>query len=223
MKKNNKMKKIVSLLLVMIFTLFSVITTSALSEEPIGPRDYVYIYFRDYYSNVDEDAVTVLRYADFKEFYFFNSNDSNLYMAIKYTSANPVQEPYFNRFGENNEYYECSDVTNLLFESGITVFCGQWLSFPENHNDDFYTLEEILNLHPYAFDEILEYYGPQFVGKIGDANADGKITIIDATEIQRHIAKKSTVSNEKIIDVDNNGETTILDATAIQRKLAKIT
>ena len=56
---------------------------------------------------------------------------------------------------------------------------------------------------------------------IGDADADGEVTILDATAIQRTLASLPTQSfDERAADADRDGEVTILDATAIQRYLA---
>ena len=55
---------------------------------------------------------------------------------------------------------------------------------------------------------------------IGDADGDGHVTIMDATEIQRRLAEIPTPSfDEKAADVDGDG-VNILDATKIQRYLA---
>lgn len=58
---------------------------------------------------------------------------------------------------------------------------------------------------------------------IGDANSDDSITILDATEIQRHIAKLCELSGIalKSADVDVNDSVDILDVTAVQRYLAQ--
>jgi lysophospholipase L1-like esterase len=68
----------------------------------------------------------------------------------------------------------------------------------------------------------------------GDSDGDGKISILDATRLQRMLAKicdrdGSTFSGrilkaieKKILDVDGDGEITILDATVIQRHIAAI-
>ena len=58
---------------------------------------------------------------------------------------------------------------------------------------------------------------------LGDADGDGKVTVLDATVIQRHLAEMSTESYvEEASDADGDGEVTILDATAIQRFLAEL-
>ena len=61
-------------------------------------------------------------------------------------------------------------------------------------------------------------------GVLGDANNDGKLSILDATCIQRYLAKKITTSEIRLdlSDYDKNGEVNIKDATFIQRKLANL-
>ena len=58
---------------------------------------------------------------------------------------------------------------------------------------------------------------------LGDADGDGKVTIKDATEIQRHIAEFLTLTGNNFFaaDVDGNGVVTISDATETQRYLAE--
>ena len=59
---------------------------------------------------------------------------------------------------------------------------------------------------------------------LGDANKDSKVTVVDASCIQKYIAQIK--SNESIdilaADVDEDGYTTIIDVTIIQRYLSKI-
>lgn len=58
----------------------------------------------------------------------------------------------------------------------------------------------------------------------GDVNRDGIVDTIDATIIQRHIAKLDEIVSleHALADFDNDKEVTILDATAIQQFSAKI-
>lgn len=60
--------------------------------------------------------------------------------------------------------------------------------------------------------------------KYGDVDLDGDIAIIDATLIQRHLAKLSTLTDEQlsVAKVSTNEQLSILDATYIQRLLAKL-
>lgn len=65
---------------------------------------------------------------------------------------------------------------------------------------------------------------PEPVLIIGDADGDSKVTILDATVIQRHLASLTTKTYiEQAADADENGEVDILDATVIQRWLAGFT
>ncbi len=58
---------------------------------------------------------------------------------------------------------------------------------------------------------------------LGDVDGDGKVTILDATLIQRHLADLETSAYiEEAADADHDGFITILDATAIQRHLADL-
>ena len=59
---------------------------------------------------------------------------------------------------------------------------------------------------------------------LGDVDGDGEVTIIDATEVQRHIAQISVFNDAqfKVADVDRDGEVAILDASDIQRYVAQI-
>lgn len=61
---------------------------------------------------------------------------------------------------------------------------------------------------------------PEFVA--GDADGDKELSILDATEIQRHLAGIIRMSNAALRRAMVNGEDelSILDATSIQRKLA---
>ena len=58
----------------------------------------------------------------------------------------------------------------------------------------------------------------------GDADADGEVTIFDATRIQRKLVDLATIDAAHMVcaDVDGDGDVTIVDATAIQRALASL-
>ena len=221
------MKRILSLFLVLILISLSMITVVAM--EPLPPEDYVDIYFEKLYSTVETDYKNVVKNSTTT--YINDSNPYQFYyeyVLVEYTSNNPIQEPYFNKFG-NNEFYEYSDVTNLMFESGITVFYGHCYSpenRPEHHNDDFYSLEELAQLQPTyikdVVDQLVTILGPERVGYIGDSDCDGEVTILDATAIQRHLAQLDVLKIELASDIDDNGYVDITDATNLQLKLANL-
>ena len=56
----------------------------------------------------------------------------------------------------------------------------------------------------------------------GDANGDGTVNINDATTVQRHAAKLTTLTGDKLhaADVNHDGKADINDATMIQKYLA---
>jgi hypothetical protein len=57
----------------------------------------------------------------------------------------------------------------------------------------------------------------------GDADCDNRITILDATNIQRVLASLGTTAHNRFAaDVDGDGKVTIIDATFIQRYLASL-
>ncbi|MBR2715201.1 MAG: leucine-rich repeat protein, partial [Ruminococcus sp.] len=59
---------------------------------------------------------------------------------------------------------------------------------------------------------------------IGDVDGDGKISVMDATEIQRHIAQLTTISEDRLscADTDRDTRISIMDATQIQRFIAQL-
>lgn len=59
---------------------------------------------------------------------------------------------------------------------------------------------------------------------VGDVDLDGKITIMDATEIQKYLAKLTIFTDLQIIlaDLTGDNDVNILDATYIQMYLAKL-
>lgn len=59
---------------------------------------------------------------------------------------------------------------------------------------------------------------------MGDVNGDGIVSISDATDIQRHIAKSELIPDEYLpyAMVSDDDELSILDATLIQKYIAKI-
>lgn len=58
----------------------------------------------------------------------------------------------------------------------------------------------------------------------GDANGDGRVTVSDATCVQRHVAEIEKISEEnlKAACVEGNNVLTVKDATLIQKYVAKM-
>lgn len=101
----------------------------------------------------------------------------------------------------------------------------------------FYTFEDAWDKNIEGLDEAFtEYLAPMGDAVvIGDADRDSKITVMDATKIQRFFAQTDYLVDlvsaiecyygdemEYTTDFNRDGKRSILDATAIQRKLAGI-
>jgi len=59
---------------------------------------------------------------------------------------------------------------------------------------------------------------------LGDVDGDGKISVVDATVVQRHLAEIEILTEEQLVRADTykDSKISILDATQIQRLLAEI-
>ena len=68
----------------------------------------------------------------------------------------------------------------------------------------------------------IPYVAPSF--KNNDLTNDGKVTIKDATAIQKYLAKMITFTDEqvKLADYDYNGQVSVKDTTSLQKHLANI-
>ena len=217
------MKRLIALILAVLMIALSIITTGAYS--PIQPEVYVMLYFADYYNKSDEAKPSYNCNYIHSEYY----NGWIGYYLVEFTSKTPIDQQYFNIFGDDNEYYEYSEVTNCLFDSGLTVFAAPIYDDPEyrpeNHDDDFYSIREMYSIKPEIIDMIIEKQLTDRVGYIGDADGDGEVAILDATVIQRHLAQLDTLDSEYreyACDIDDDGKVDVLDATIIQRKLAAL-
>ena len=88
--------------------------------------------------------------------------------------------------------------------------------------DKFFDLYDIKDdIHSYeGLEETLK--NTDGIRQIGDVNNDSQVNIVDATLIQRTIAKLERISYNKIIsDFDKDGKVNICDVTSIQRFVAK--
>lgn len=56
-----------------------------------------------------------------------------------------------------------------------------------------------------------------------DVNADGKVNILDATEIQKYLTSSTTIDDALLAfaDADGDGEISVADATEIQKIIVK--
>ena len=243
------MKKILAILLSMVFLTSSVVyANAAAADDSVGdsfvddfdeltPREKLSLKFSDYYKHKEHGIIP----SALESFLFFKpSYNGYVYGLTKFISPNALQTPYYNRIGANEEYFEYSDVTNWQFPSGMAVFYG--LSYyVEGEESIFLTLAEIAETKPEVFDRMIyeteNYYtvytnakkpsvevDNRYIGRVGDADGDCTVSITDATEIQKYLAGLTTLTGARLkaAEIDNQ-EVSINTATQIQLYLAEMT
>lgn len=92
-------------------------------------------------------------------------------------------------------------------------------------NDGDLPWNDAENMHAYrSLGFICEYENVEPVIMLGDADGDGEITILDATQVQLHLAQlvKLDENQSFAADTDKSGGISILDVTRIQLFLASI-
>ncbi len=128
------------------------------------------------------------------------------------------------------DYFSRMDNPNLMTETPVYrwqmhIPAGEVRLTLTDNGDDTYTLGyELLNV-PTEPNTAAPTDTPTESEPVilGDTDCDGKVTIMDATAIQRRLASLPTPSfNETAADADKDNRVTILDATAIQRHLASL-
>ena len=108
------MKKLFSSLFVMIIIS---ITLFGAHAEPAHPSAFANRYFKILYAKTDDvENLSLIYNYDYYLKGGFSQGKYVDYSLVEFSSNNAEQKPYFNRFGNNNEYYEYSEKTNLLFE-----------------------------------------------------------------------------------------------------------
>lgn len=124
-----------------------------------------------------------------------------------------------------------------VFEAGHTYELEVWLRTSENYkfkidSDDFIDITATIGgkqaevIPPGAENTAIisiTYTVADEEIMLGDVDGDSKITIMDATAIQRYIAKDITLDAQQLLaaDTDKNSKVSIMDATLIQRFVAK--
>lgn len=151
----------------------------------------------------------------------FDENGEASYILIKANSGESSEAEVGFRFGnhiiKSNAIY--SD-----FTYGFGIY-----DIKEDKFYDVYDLRDTPDKYP-KLENTLAFYSQ--ARPAGDSDGDDIITILDATKIQRCIAKLDTPLNgDRYVshdlgglcytsDIDNDGQLSIIDATTIQRKLA---
>ena len=155
------MKKYIALIISVIFILMTAIPASAATPQVCS--ELALINFRNFYE-YQTGGKTVKRAFNA---YFVSPGNGKFYILIKFISEDAEEKEYYHTFGENNMYYEKSDVTNLLYPSGLVVceednmYTGYKFEYdginPPIHtyrdasewtDDDFMSVEKACSLDP---------------------------------------------------------------------------
>lgn len=212
------MKRVWSALLVVVL-LLSVAVIPTFAQEPAVDE---YLYLNTFLEEYEEDIF----YNDYiyEEIYYHRDNNNNIdWVLVMAQTSPPPPANYYCVFDDMISLSGASYPFEVLY-AVYDVFKGIFIDICDLESFDVY---EGLRGQIYALD---------FLFPIGDADRDKELTILDATYIQRVLAKLEiqpkddltsyfSVTNDKLnylSDIDGDGNRTIIDATAIQMKLAKL-
>lgn len=139
---------------------------------------------------------------------------------------------------KNRAFYNCPNLLDItipenVIEIGEAGFGYSGEKFDDNDTEAYEEKIEGVKIQGYT-GTVAETYALtnefEFISLgdksvlLGDVNGDGKITITDATTVQKHLAKLTELTDEQLTNADtnNDGKITITDATRIQKYLAKL-
>lgn len=149
-----------------------------------------------------------------------------------------------------DDYYNLvKDSAEMNYKSGWLIYTGDWISDHSslnkahfdaktgkcvvdstvtNYSQDFdgmfnYCRDWLVSRAAWLSGEMIADYNPP-VGILGDVNSDGRISILDATAIQKYCVSLITLTENqiKLGDTNGDGRISVLDATEIQKYLVDL-
>ncbi|MCH5304699.1 MAG: hypothetical protein J1E41_07530, partial [Ruminococcus sp.] len=180
------MKKAITISLFAIFIVSFIIPVGAFT--PLQPNEQVEYIFREYYT-LNTNGEKAEKIICTEMYNCPGSKFGNEYYLIRFISKNVLKQTYFNRFGNNNEFYESSEITNRLFPSGIVVFIGN--PYDDEYKDNFLSLAEIAKSNPDAIDYISEQIGTEYVGRSEDTNSMDSYSTQPKETVKKPTAKSA--------------------------------
>ena len=192
--------------------------------------DYAFITL-DYPANLDSELFA----------YLYSMSDTDTINIQVYNESSEDNETFFKTFRE--KYFPDNKFENNFNDeqNSINIFDvtkAQILAVPQaeevtiyKYNPDDGEPLQIENFivygysgsvaNKFALENSLKFVDISGNYKKGDANLDGKVSIADATEIQKYGIDKVTFNDTqlKLSDVNNDSRVNIMDATTIQKYL----
>lgn len=170
------------------------------------------------YSSVNEGEITVYFLERFNRSpinitYTYGSDEITESQELSFVATSEEGTLYAANIPENCESIYFSDTNRRTLDIKKYIVHNACFEFGTTVNDKYDYKAYLLNEHLDKIDVL-----------IGDANQDGKVTIKDATAIQKHIANIAKLGGaaKNAADFNSDGIITIKDTTAIQKSLAKL-
>lgn len=224
------MKKIFIIIMIVVM-LVSSLTIHTFAEEN-GSESSIELHEEldtcNLYDTIFKDTFGMGTGYEYDEKYYHKSSDDEVEWCLVYAINTPGPPAPF--------YTVLTDYVSL--QGGYIPFSTMYGIY-DAMEKKFYDLIKLESFDKYEglVDQLLSY--DKYMYPIGDADKDRKLTIMDATFIQRVEAELCTYNesiddlrnrfvtpgSEKIAyisDIDGDGERSVMDATAIQMKLAEI-
>ena len=215
------MKKLLSIVLVII--VLSITNVSACANEAQETAENIeYLYLEEFIEQYkDTSGFSDVAYRESYEelYYHYDENDKLNWVLVRcsYVTSTGM---YYAVFG---------DMVSLV---GYGIPLKNDYAVYDTGQQKFSDICDLDDLNAYdGLKDVL--YSYKLLYPIGDADMDRELTVLDATQIQRHLAliiqldddleHYSSIKGQLgyITDFDRDGERTVMDATAIQKKLAK--
>lgn len=206
-------KKALSIILVVIMLLSIASTTCFSATNVAGDKEYLFIneFIATY--DIGDDNDTKYHY---EELYYHhidkNDSESKIDWAIIYALVDLV--PSGLRKTVSGRIISVNNIGSP-FRLHLALY--------DVKNNEFISIEDIDVTKYEGFEQSLAI--AQIGDLLGDTDLDNDLSILDATEIQRVLAKISKWPEsylEFVADFDQDGDVSIMDATAIQRRLARL-
>ncbi len=223
------MKKLVALFLVLIMLVSIASITCFSATNDAGDKEYLFIdNFKEIHHLTQPSDISYY----YDEVYYHHIDESDIESEIDWAIV------YASLYAGSAASIKKLVLDRVITNSSIEVYYPVGWALYDAKTEEFISIDQV---------DVTKYAGIEqglvqaHVGNpLGDADLDGELSILDATYIQRVLAKLCEFSLyddlsdyglwgtrydrplDYISDIDGDGDRSILDATAIQRKLAKL-